>query len=197
VDSEHISTGILLQMAAELGVNISISFAVKHFSGKSLQSCLNYIERLAKNGLPDTFEQEYRKRTFQVFKKEIKPVDGIPELLNQIKMPFCVASSGPTEKIILNLTATNLIQKFEGNIFSAYEIGSWKPNPDIFLYAAEKMGFKPNECVVIEDSIAGVQAARRGQFDVYAYTGIENKFEFEEEGAIVFHAMENLLELLR
>jgi len=70
------------------------------------------------------------------------------------------------KKIRNNLTVTGLIDAFQDRMFSCYEIQRWKPNPDIFLYVAKNMGYKPDECAVIEDSAVGVQAALAGGFDV-------------------------------
>jgi len=196
VDSEEISTSILIQMANEIGANIKMEYALKNFTGKSLKSCLDYIEKQIDQPLPNRFEKEYRSRTFSAFKTDLKPINGIKELLNKITVPCCVASSGPVDKIRLNLTTTNLIQKFEDRIFSSYEISSWKPNPEIFEYAAGKMGFEPNQCAVIEDSLAGVQAGVKGGFDVYGLANDKNKVELEKAGAKVFFEMNELYKLL-
>ena len=196
VDSEGISNSILVEMANSVGAKIELKYALENFAGKSLKSVFEHIEKLIEKKVPDSFEKEYREKTFKAFKTELKPIKGIHNLLNEISVQYCVASSGPIEKIRLNLTTTKLIEKFENKIFSSYEIGSWKPNPEIFEYAAEKMGFKPNECVVIEDSMAGVIAARKGGFDVFGFTNEENKKDFENEGAKVFFEMGELNELL-
>ncbi len=196
VDSEGISITILVEMANSVGAEIKMKYALENFAGKSLKSVFEYIEKLIEIKLPDSFEKEYRKRTFEAFKTELKPIKGIHNLLDKISIPYCVASSGPTEKIKLNLTIAELIEKFENKIFSSYEFGSWKPNPEIFEYAAERMGFKPNECVVIEDSLVGIIAARKGGFDVFGFTKEENRNVFESEGAKVFFDMEKLYELL-
>lgn len=131
-----------------------------------------------------------------MFKTDLKPVEGVPELLDKITVPYCVASSGPREKLQLSLTVTNLIGKFENRIYSSYDIGSWKPNPEIFLYAAKEMGFKANECAVIEDSVAGVKAARAGGFDVFAFANDRNKKTMKDLGATVFFNMKELYQLL-
>ncbi|MBB1489925.1 HAD-IA family hydrolase, partial [Oceanospirillum sp. D5] len=100
----------------------------------------------------------YRARTFETFKKEIQPIKGIKEVLENLKIPFCTASSGPENKIRLNLELTGLLPFFGDNIFSCYTIQKWKPEPDVFLWAAKTMGFQPNECLVVEDSVSGVEA---------------------------------------
>jgi HAD superfamily hydrolase (TIGR01509 family) len=196
IDSEIISNKVMVEMAKSVGVTIDMDYAMKHFSGVSLQNTMDYIERKAGKKLPDDFEQEFRKRTFERFKTDLKPVKGVAELLGKISVPCCVASSGPREKLELSLKVTNLIHKFEHRVFSCYDIGAWKPNPDIFLYAAKEMGFKPGECAVVEDSLAGVKAAKAGGFDVYGFANERNKREFEELGATVFFSMEELAGLL-
>ncbi len=183
-------------MANEFGIEIKMDYAHENFAGKSLKSCFEHIEKIIEKPLPNTFEKEYRNRTFSLFKTDLKPIAGIHKLLDKISIPFCVASSGPVEKIILNLTTTNLIDKFENRIFSSYEIGSWKPNPEIFEHSARNMGFKPSECAVIEDSIAGVRAGITGGFDVYGFASKKNQSELKKEGAKVFFEMNELLELL-
>jgi HAD superfamily hydrolase (TIGR01509 family) len=196
IDSESISNRVMVEMAKEVGAAIDLEYAMKHFSGVSLQSTMDYVEKKAGKKLPDDFEQEFRKRTFELFKTDLKPVKGVKKLLDKITVPCCVASSGPREKLELSLKVTNLLPKFENRIFSCYDIGVWKPNPDIFLYAAGEMGFKPGECVVIEDSLAGVKAAKSGGFDVFGFVNERNKKEFEELGATVFSTMEELAGLL-
>ena len=118
------------------------------------------------------------------------------ELLDRINVPICVASSGPVNKIELNLTTTKLIDYFDGRIFSCYEIQSWKPDPGIYLHAAKEMGFSPHECAVIEDSVFGIQAAKAGGFDVFGLVNENNKELLELEGVYIFYEMNSLDKLL-
>lgn len=197
VDSEAISSKVLVEMAGSLGLNLSFDEAVAEFSGKSFKGITEYIALRIDRGIPQDFEIDFRKKTFKAFKKNLEPIKGIHELLDGLKVPFCVASSGPREKITLNLTKANLIDKFShDSIFSSYEIGSWKPDPGIYLFAAKKMGYEPSECAVVEDSMYGVTAAIAGGFDTFAFTKRHNKGEFEDLGAVVFDSMEYLDELL-
>ncbi|MGF7140183.1 HAD family hydrolase [Roseimarinus sediminis] len=196
VDSELIANRTIVEMAAELGVNIDLEYAIKYFSGVSIAHTLSVIEAKLGQPLPDGFELEFRKRTYEAFITDLKPVEGVVSLLEKLDIPFCVASSGPFEKLQLSLQTTGLFHFFEGRIFSSYEIGSWKPEPDIFLYAAQKMGFQASECAVIEDSLAGVDAARKGGFDVYALSRNGNASELAERGASVFYSMDQLYDLL-
>ena len=197
VDSETISAKIFREMAKELGFKMDYKTALENFTGTSMKENLQFIEDNIEGVLPAGFEKDFRKRTYEAFRTDLLSIDGVQELLSKINVPFCVASSGPVEKIRLNLTTTNLIDKFEGNIFSSYDIGSWKPEPGIFLHAAKNMGFEVRECVVIEDSEAGVKSARAGGFDVFAFANKKEKDTFEKMGANVFFGMEELGGLLK
>lgn len=196
VDSEEISNRVLIEMAKEVGVNLRLEEILRDFAGKSLKWMFDQIQERTTTSLPADFVHDYRKRTFEAFETEIKPISGVREVLEKLDTPFCVASSGPVNKINLNLSTTGLIHFFENRIFSSYEIGSWKPNPEIFEYAAKQMGFLPEECVVIEDSLAGIQAAKTGGFDVYGLANEKNQSELEAAGAHVFFNMIDLIHLL-
>ena len=196
VDSEALSVQVLVAMANEIGLGVPMEYAFENFPGKSLNSILQFFEKKKNGALPAGFESEFRKRSFDLFKTDLKPIVGIHDLLNKISVPFCVASSGPLEKIKLNLTTTNLVGYFKNKMFSCYEIGKWKPDPAIFQHAAEKMGFGPSDCAVIEDTLVGVRAAVQGGFDVYGFAREKNKKEMEEEGATVFFEMDKLYPML-
>lgn len=196
VDSEAISAKVFQEMVADLGCYLDFETVLEQITGTSMKENLAFFSEQIIGDLPAGFESDFRKRSYEAFKKDIKSVPGITELLEMIKVPAGVASSGPGEKIRLNLTKTNLIQFFGGNIFSSYDIGSWKPEPQIYLHAATKMGFTPAECAVIEDSLPGIQAAKAGGFDVFGFATEKNKTVFEEEGAIVFTKISDLVDLL-
>jgi beta-phosphoglucomutase-like phosphatase (HAD superfamily) len=107
-----------------------------------------------------------------------------------------VASSGPVEKIKLNLGLVDLLDRFENRIYSSYDIGSWKPEPGIYLHAAASMGYDPKDCIVIEDSAAGIKAGRAGGFRVYALANEKKRDYFELLGALPFGRMKELESLL-
>lgn len=197
VDSEEISINTMVNMAKTHGAIIEEAEAHELFLGKSLEFCFEYIADLANKKLPSDFEEEFRIRTFEAFQKHLKPIKGIHELLAKVKVPIAVASNGPTDKIRLNLTTTQLIDKFEGNIFSAYDINSWKPNPELYLHAAKTMEFEVKDCVVIEDSPAGVQAALAGGFDVFGFTNHANLAALQQMDIPLFDDMANLELLLQ
>ncbi|RZJ51606.1 MAG: HAD family hydrolase [Flavobacterium sp.] len=174
VDTEKIGNGILLAMAQEHGFEMEIEDAYRQFNGRNLKDCFRHIEEAIDQKLPENFETEYRE-----------------------KIPYCVASSGPVEKIRLNLEVAGLLDKFENKIFSSYQINSWKPEPGIFLHAAKEMGFEVQDCIVLEDSKAGVKSGVSGGFKVYGFANGFNNEDLEEEGAILFNSFEELSRLLK
>jgi len=196
VDSEPIGNQVLVDMANELGANIDLDYAYKHFKGGKMQSCVDKISELINQPISEDFTTEYRRKSFEAFKANIKPVEGVTELIQSLKIPFCVASSGPEDKIRLNLELTRLLPYFENKIFSCYAIQKWKPSPAVFLWAAQTLGFKPEECVVIEDSLTGVRASKNGGFDVVGYIAHDYNNELKSEASYTFDSMEAINKFL-
>jgi HAD superfamily hydrolase (TIGR01509 family) len=104
------------------------------------------------------------------FRNELKPIDGIGETIDALDIPCCVASSSQVERIELSLSVTGLISKLP-HIFSASMVKNGKPAPDLFLHAAREMQVEPKNCVVVEDSPAGIEAAKAAGMRVFAFTG--------------------------
>ncbi|MEC3906862.1 HAD-IA family hydrolase [Tamlana sp. 2201CG12-4] len=192
IDSETIAISTLVDMANNLGANMILEDSIISLKGKALNYCMDLISKLIGKPLPETFEKDYRTNTFKAFKEEIQPIKGIKGVVENLKVPFCVASSGPENKIRLNLEITGLLPYFENKIFSCYAIQKWKPEPDVFLWAAKTMGYKPEECLVIEDSISGVKAAKEGGFDVFGYTEHDYKNELKDKATKTFKTMSKL-----
>jgi len=196
VDSETLSASVFQEMARELGFDLDFETAVEYFAGTSMKENLRFIQENIQGSLPDGFEQEFRKRSYEVYRTDLKAVEGVHDLIKKLRIPFCVASSGPVEKIRLNLELVNLLDQFENRIYSSYDIDKWKPDPGIFLHAAEEMGFRPEECLVIEDSASGIRAAISGGFMVFAMAGEKRRSHFEQLGAVTFKNMKELERLL-
>ena len=166
------------------------------FVGKTLDAVLYKMRELSGKEIPDDWLPRLIKKVSETWKTELKPVNGVRELLESLKIPICVASNGKPIHINQSLRMTGLHDFFDGNIFSASDIGVPKPAPDLFLYAAEKMGFGPEQCVVIEDSIPGVMAANRAKIKAYGLVKLCSAEELENAGAIPFTSMQELSGLL-
>lgn len=159
VDSERLANTALVECAAPFGLRMTAEEAMQTYVGGKMADCVADLEHRLGRKLPDSFIPEVRRRTAEAFRIHLKPVEGALDALQTLRLPFCVASSGPIEKIELSLALTGLAHFFaRDRIFSAYDVGSWKPDPALFLHAAEAMGVAPNHCAVVEDSLRGVEA---------------------------------------
>lgn len=171
VDSEPISFGVLRDTLVSVGVDVSESRAYQQFLGKSMASITRMIADEFSISLSEEHIEAMRTELFARFQAELQPVPGIHELLMAFSYPHCVASSSQPERIRLSLTKAGLLSFFEPNIFSATMVKRGKPEPDLFLHAANTMGFAPDHCIVIEDSPAGIKAAHAAGMQVFAFTG--------------------------
>lgn len=196
VNSEPISNRVLIEMAAGQGVEMDEEFVITHFAGKALKHIFDIIEEKSGSSLPPSFESDFRQRTFEAFSQHLQPVEGIHELLAELDLPYCVASSGPLEKIELNLKVAGLYDAFKHAIFSAYTIGSWKPEPTLFLHAARTMKFDPAYSLVVEDSVAGIQAAKAGNFPVVGLVNKSNRAGLLAEGVPLVNSHRELAEFI-
>ena len=108
---------------------------------------------------------------YATYRNELQPMAGLLDILPRLGVPFCVASSSQMDRIKTSLRITGLIERFDPGIFSATLVEHGKPAPDLFLHAAREMGVAPEHCLVIEDSPAGIIAAKKAGMRVFAFTG--------------------------
>jgi len=176
VDSEPLSSRAWLELLPDL--NVELEELTQRISGGEFAKVMLDLSTHYKIDIPSDFEPIFRSRVAELFKSELRPISGVPDMLARVEQSLCIASSGPRAKILDGLEQTGLSSYFEDNIFSAYDIGSWKPDPDLFLHAAEKMGFKIEDCIVVEDSPIGVSAAKAAGIDVlhFSQKPIEDAF---------------------
>ena len=160
VDSEYLCSLGFELLLKNYGVHANANEMVDEFRGKKLDLILRSLESKYKIKLADDFVISYREQVSNLFETDLRAFDGVTEALSSIDLAMCVASSGPREKILKSLRLTDLEEYFSDNIYSAYDINSWKPEPDLFIHAANEMGFKASECAVVEDSVVGIRAAK-------------------------------------
>ncbi|MCY4385960.1 MAG: HAD-IA family hydrolase [Desulfurellaceae bacterium] len=200
VDSETLENQVFVECAADLGLNLTVAEAVAMYKGRKLAECIADVEERLGRGVPDSFVPDFRARSAKVFQNRLQPVLGVEAVIQAVQalsVPFCVASSGPREKIEANLSTTGLLSYFEESIVSAYEVGSWKPDPGLFLHAARMLGVAPKTCAVIEDSQPGVQAGVAAGMTVFGYARDTEAEALAAAGAQVFQDMAQLPVLLQ
>ncbi|WDO06946.1 HAD family hydrolase [Streptomyces murinus] len=176
VDSEPISNRHLAAYLTELGIETSYEDSLRDYMGSAMHRVHDLVLERTGQRLPADFDDVFHARVFAAFERELGPVPGAAEVLEKLAadgVPYCVASSGSHERIRVGHRTTGLDRWFrEERIFSSQDVGKGKPAPDLFLYAAERMGVAPGRCAVVEDSPLGVQAAVAAGMDVYGFTAM-------------------------
>jgi HAD superfamily hydrolase (TIGR01509 family) len=195
VDSERLAIRTEAEVLFHLGWPLTESEIVERFVGRSASYMHGAIEEHL--GRPVDWEAEFETRYDEVFAQELLPVPGIVEVVRHLSVPSCVASSGSHEKMRFLLGITGLLDVFGERLFSVDDVANGKPAPDVFLYAAEKMGVDPDRCAVVEDSVSGVTAGLAAEMTVFAFAGgVTNAARLSIGPAIVFDDMHMLPELL-
>jgi HAD superfamily hydrolase (TIGR01509 family) len=174
VDSEILACDVQARVLTQYGVPLSSADVARRFLGMSARDMRREIEAELGRPLPDDHETNCATELYALFRRELKPVHGVSEIvanLAAIAHPRCVASSSSPERIALALNLVGLHDLFGLNVFSSTMVARGKPAPDLFLYAADAMGFAPDRCVVVEDSANGVRAARSAGMLPIAFLG--------------------------
>jgi HAD superfamily hydrolase (TIGR01509 family) len=172
VDSEGLATRVLCETLNGLGLDLTPQEVTRITTGMFMQDLVAWAAGLLGSPLPESFVDDLREADRVVFEQELQPIPGIIDALDvlaEVGVPVCVGSSGPLDKMNLTLGLTGLLPRFEGRYFSAHQVGKGKPAPDVFLFAAKNMNVSPDRCVVVEDSVPGVQAAVAAGMTVFAY----------------------------
>jgi len=131
--------------------------------------------------LGDWKEDQYR----EILRENFPAMDGAAELLDALKAAgflLAVGSSGPPENVRIVLEGLGRARLFDATVTGA-EVKVGKPDPEVFLKASEKLGIHPRCCAVVEDAVAGVEAARRAGMTPIALVGTAPRETLAEAGA--------------
>jgi len=160
VDSEKPSIEVLHQMACALGIGWSHDESLQRFRGVPMASCVSEIAQHLPAGSPAldevAFLRDLRAAMARRFQQNLQEIQGASALLASLQIPFAVATNGPREKAALTLSLTGLDRWLQDRVFCAPEVGSYKPEPGLFLHAAQALGCEPAQCAVVEDSLPGM-----------------------------------------
>ena len=196
VDSEPISTRVLMAMLATVGLPMSAEATERQFMGRSRTESVVWIEQQIGRAVPENFLDHWQQQVFEAFRRDLKPVPGIESALDQLALPSCVASGSDPARIQLSLELAGLLPRFAGRVFSATQVARGKPAPDLFLFAAASLGAAPERCVVVEDSLPGVQAGVAAGMAVLGYAARNSAAVLAQAGAATFTDMARLPELI-
>lgn len=171
VDSEVLASHIFAATLGFEGIAVTPEYCLKNYKGLTLHDCLQAVEQAFGRPLTPDFLARLKHETELGFAQSLMPVPGVENVLAWLREGsnrMCVASNGGKSKIRHSLTITGLADYFD-HCFSAEEVARGKPAPDLFQLAADSLGVPSIHCVVIEDSLTGVQAARAAGMRVLFY----------------------------
>ena len=171
VDSERISAEVCVETLRDAGISISQEEVYAQFLGRSLKSMMSILADAPGKSIGEAVVKTMRERLYDRFRRELKPIPHVADTLAALDIPFCVASSSQPERIRLSLELAGLLDRFEPRVFSATMVANGKPAPDLFLHAAQTLGVAPGDCVVIEDSPAGIAAAQAAGMAALGFVG--------------------------
>lgn len=188
VDSE----GLIHQSCAfALNAQGFMQFTPEHCSAAFKGISLDDIIVILQNSLGSSFNaQDFVHdglvKSKELIAKFVKPIENAHVMLRGIShIKKCVASNGEHERVLQSLEATKLKEFFhDDEIFTFRMVPQGKPAPDLFLYAASKMKATPDKCLVVEDSLIGVRAAKAAGMDVIF---IKSDVHTKEEESIRKH----------
>jgi len=170
VDSEVLSCRCLCDALAGCGIEVGLEETLDLFLGRSLDAVLEHYQGLGRP-IPRQFPAELMAKVQETFRSALCPIDGIGPVLEDLKIPHCVASSSTLDRVSLSLSLTGLARHFGDRLFTAQMVDRGKPAPDLFLYAARRMQADPVRTLVIEDSVSGVRAAKAAGMTVWGFVG--------------------------
>jgi HAD superfamily hydrolase (TIGR01509 family) len=198
VDSERLANRVLADLLTEHGWPRTVDQCHEEFMGGTLARVRDAYARATFRDLPESFDAAYQERLFERFRAGLDTVAGVRatlDRLDELGIPYCVASGGTRDRILLALSSTGLLPRFSGRIFSGEEVRHAKPDPDLFLHAASSVGAEPSRCAVVEDSQPGVEAGHAAGMTVFGYAGMTPADRLT--GAdVIFTAMAELPDLL-
>ncbi len=171
IDSEIISARMLVTELGALGVQIDLPYVARHFLGRSYPTVMKVIRADFGVDLPPEFEDQYRVRLLETFRRGLKIMPGVRAALESLALPWCVATSSSAGRARTSLDIVGLNDLVGDRLTTAAEVENGKPAPDLFLLAARKMAVAPGRCLVIEDSLNGIRAARSAGMAVWHFAG--------------------------
>ena len=172
VNSEEPGIEVIQNLANQAGLTLSKEEALHRFTGLKMKDIVDWIEAQLPRTLGEGFHADFTLRVRQAqalrFNEGLDTIAGAKELLDYLELPVSVATNGPREKVEMTLRLTGLRAYFSHHVYSAYEVGHFKPSPELFLHVAKALCVEAHNCAVVEDSLTGVSAAIAAKMQVFS-----------------------------
>ncbi len=170
IDSEILSCRCLSDVLAGYGIKLGVDQALDLFLGRSVTAVREHYEALG-HLIPEQFAAELKVRIRAAFLSSLCPVEGVSSVLEDLRIPHCVASSSDVDRVSFSLSLTGLALHFDTRVYTSQMVKRGKPAPDLFVYAAERMQVDPHRTLVVEDSVSGVKAGKAAGMTVWGFVG--------------------------
>ncbi len=170
IDSEILSCRCLSDVLAGYGIKLGVDQALDLFLGRSVTAVREHYEALG-HLIPEQFAAELKVRIRAAFLSSLCPVEGVSSVLEDLRIPHCVASSSDIDRVSFSLSLTGLALHFDTRVYTSQMVKRGKPAPDLFVYAAERMQVDPRHTLVVEDSVSGVKAGKAAGMTVWGFVG--------------------------
>ncbi|WP_417271085.1 HAD family hydrolase [Celeribacter sp.] len=171
IASERLAAETTAECLAEFGVELTTDEVLATLLGKTAKDSAAYIRATFGVELPATYQELYTREVYQRFREQLQPVAGIAQVLEALRLPSCVTSNSGHERLALTLGLTGLAAHFGPRVFSADDVAQGKPAPDLFYFAAQRMGVEAQNCLVIDDSPTGIAGAVAAGARAIGFTG--------------------------
>ncbi len=179
VDSEYLSCKIAANLINEAGYKITAQELSEQYSGYVFKDILKDLEKKTECCFSANLLDKMRQNFIDAIPNELNIIKDATEAIKKINIEYCICSNSTTDDITLILKQLDIYDLFESKIFAAPDIGTkkLKPDPNVFLCAALKYKVEPQHCLVIEDSVPGILAAKKAGMRVVGFTGGSHTYQ--------------------
>jgi HAD superfamily hydrolase (TIGR01509 family) len=171
VDSEIIADRVMLDVLTETFPGIDFKPSVKTAFGQQTSRFLAGLETKFGMTMPPDFVNTIEARVSVELARSVSPIAGVRSALERCGLPVAVVSNSRMERVRASVRRAGLDEIVGDRVFSAQQVARPKPYPDVYLFAADTLGVDPSRCLVVEDSIAGLTAARAAGMKTIAFIG--------------------------
>jgi HAD superfamily hydrolase (TIGR01509 family) len=171
VDSEVIADRVLVETLSAQFPGIDFEEVAKTAFGQQTSRFLAGLELRFSIKMPVDFLDTIDRNIEVELAKSLSPIAGVRDALQRVTLPAAVVSNSRLARVGASLKRAGLTEIFGSRVFSAEQVARPKPFPDVYLYAAQKLGVEPSRCVVVEDSVSGLNAARAAGMKTIAFVG--------------------------
>jgi HAD superfamily hydrolase (TIGR01509 family) len=198
VDSEPLTLQLIRDDLAARGLPLDLTKTTDLFMGSTIAGAGAQAREMGAD-IPEDWVDLIYDKVFAALARKVEPIPGIGAVLDRLDrqgIAYAIGSNGPHRKMEITLARCGLAARFAGRTYSREDVAAPKPAPDVYLLAASQAGVAPQDCVVIEDSATGAQAAVAAGMAVFGFARETPRAKFEGLTELLFDDMGQLPALL-